>query len=755
MPRPIALLLILLPLATRAQVTPTIQDCLGAISVCQQIYFEALSPSGDGNYNNEINTSISCTDGELNSIWYSFTVDQSGDFGFLITPNNLNDDYDWSLFNITNASCSDILSDPSLIVSCNAAGGGSCNGLTGATGASIYNLQGAGCNYNPPTIDLALTAFNELIPVEAGNTYVLMVSNWTGSTNGYTIDFGLSTGIGIFDNTPPTVASLTGPKSCGDQVIDLVFSEYIDCETIDGANFQLSGPGGPYTLTLDGNNCDIGATLENTFSLTIDPPISSMGTFTLSISPAPSFPLQDLCGNPITDLELDFVVDVPINITVDIGNDTAILCVGQTLQLNAFTQGGSYQWEDGSTIPTFLVSQPGVYSVTVTDACGTGSDSIGITYIMDIPQVDLGGPYILCEGETLLLDAFNEFSIYSWQNGSTADSFTVSQEGNYAVTVTNACGSAADQTFVNLIPLVELDLGDEIVACEGDIVTLNAVNEDATYLWQNGLTTPIIQALTNGVYSVTVTTPCETRSDSVNLVFIAEAGPEIGQDTFLCEGDTIFLDATLPGATSYQWQDGFAGPVYAATQGGDYSVSIETVCNTFDDALYIYFIPAISFDLGRDTFLCDAELLLDARTRGPASYEWQDGFDEALYIVKSPGEYRVRVYNECETVMDTILVKECENCSFYYPNVFTPNFDGINDTFRPFPECPPEQYHFRIFDRWGSLVFESRDPAQGWDGTFRGKPAGSGTYVWSLEYTVIENNRPRTEQASGDVALIR
>jgi hypothetical protein len=52
-------------------------------------------------------------------------------------------------------------------------------------------------------------------------------------------------------------------------------------------------------------------------------------------------------------------------------------------------------------------------------------------------------------------------------------------------------------------------------------------------------------------------------------------------------------------------------------------------------------------------------------------------------------------------------------------------------------------------------VFESRDPAEGWDGTFRGRPAGAGTYLWSLEFTVIENNRPRTEQASGDVALIR
>jgi len=70
---------------------PTVQDCLGAVSVCQQVYSESLSFSGDGNIHNEINTSISCTAGELNSIWYTFTVDQSGDFGFLITPNDIDD----------------------------------------------------------------------------------------------------------------------------------------------------------------------------------------------------------------------------------------------------------------------------------------------------------------------------------------------------------------------------------------------------------------------------------------------------------------------------------------------------------------------------------------------------------------------------------------------------------------------------------------------------------------------------------------
>ena len=86
--------------------TPTVQDCLGAIPICAQTYTETTSPSGAGNYPNEVNGTsqggICCMDNELNSIWYTFTVNQSGLFGFTLTPNNLSDDYDWAMFDITD-----------------------------------------------------------------------------------------------------------------------------------------------------------------------------------------------------------------------------------------------------------------------------------------------------------------------------------------------------------------------------------------------------------------------------------------------------------------------------------------------------------------------------------------------------------------------------------------------------------------------------------------------------------------------------
>ncbi|RME92299.1 MAG: hypothetical protein D6772_17075, partial [Bacteroidetes bacterium] len=158
---------------------PTIQDCLGAIPVCQSTYTEDRSPSGQGNIRNEIPPGVTCIYGDNNSIWYIFNASEDGQLGFIITPNDLNDDYDWALFNLTGRSCNQL--NRSNLESCNAAGGPGCHGQTGCSARGTGNYTEGGCNNTGP--------INDLVPMQAGETFVLVVSNWTGSTNGYTIDF--------------------------------------------------------------------------------------------------------------------------------------------------------------------------------------------------------------------------------------------------------------------------------------------------------------------------------------------------------------------------------------------------------------------------------------------------------------------------------------------------------------------------------------------------------------------------------------
>src|SRR5690606_17533598 len=87
-----------------AAAQPTSADCQGAIPVCQLVYNVPTLVLEPDNVKNEINPNISClSGGELNGVWYTFTVQTSGMLNFNIVPNNPSDDYDWVVYNLTNA----------------------------------------------------------------------------------------------------------------------------------------------------------------------------------------------------------------------------------------------------------------------------------------------------------------------------------------------------------------------------------------------------------------------------------------------------------------------------------------------------------------------------------------------------------------------------------------------------------------------------------------------------------------------------
>jgi hypothetical protein len=142
-------------------------------------------------------------DGEINDVFYTFTVETSGILRFTLTPNNPDNDYDWSLFNMTNHTCADLYPMAAqLQVSCNSYG---VLGYNGPTGINTALSNGRNCN-GPGTTNGP--AFNEDVNVLAGQTYLLNISNWS-STNqsGYTLDFTASTAQ-IYNNIPPYIDSI-------------------------------------------------------------------------------------------------------------------------------------------------------------------------------------------------------------------------------------------------------------------------------------------------------------------------------------------------------------------------------------------------------------------------------------------------------------------------------------------------------------------------------------------------------------------
>lgn len=331
--------------------TPTDQDCLGAITVCQSVYSQLNSYSGTGNYPNEIPTSGSCpgnclSSGEKNDVWYIFTVNTGGDLGFQITPNNQNDDYDWAVYSLNEYDCEDIYTHVSQMqVSCNYSG---TPGATGATLVNGSNCQGAGGSNKC-----------KFIPVEAGDVYVLNISNFSSSQSGYTLDFGLSTA-NIFDNVPPSIDSiLSDDIVCGTSQLEFDFSERVLCNSVQQSDFELTGPGGPYNITsLFGETCFQGGDAESHFTIYFDPPIYESGTYSLNIVPL-SF-IQDDCGNTafVGEYEFDVFLNSP---TIDAGEDQDIAYAAST-QLDATVTGGSsnfvFEWQPANKLIDNTVEDP-------------------------------------------------------------------------------------------------------------------------------------------------------------------------------------------------------------------------------------------------------------------------------------------------------------------------------------------------------------------------------------------------------------
>ena len=123
---------------------------MGAIPVCQDIYVEENSYSGDGNYNNEIYEAPvcdnacpgSCLAGEVNSVWYIWTVQVGGILRLTIDPVDDSDDYDWAVYDLTDLRCSDIYTSyPLMQKSCNAYGVTGFNGNTGISTSNGGNYQ--------------------------------------------------------------------------------------------------------------------------------------------------------------------------------------------------------------------------------------------------------------------------------------------------------------------------------------------------------------------------------------------------------------------------------------------------------------------------------------------------------------------------------------------------------------------------------------------------------------------------------------
>lgn len=277
------------------------------------------------------------------------------------------------------------------------------------------------------------------------------------------------------------------------------------------------------------------------------------------------------------------------------GNDVT-LCAGQTLSLDAALGNSIYLWQDGSTNPTFTVSQPGTYWVQISNDCGILSDTLNVIYTSPPDPVNLGADTTLCEGASLLLEVTTPNVTCLWQNNAAAPTFNVSQPGTYWVQLSNNCGAVRDSLVVSYETPPHISLGIDLTLCEGSTTLLDATTPHADYLWQDGSSGPTLLVSEEGTYWSQATNLCGTDTDTIRIFYLSPPEVELGQDTILCQGESLLLNATQPGA-DYLWHDHSNSSTYLVTQPGIYSVVVTNDCGTDNSAINIDFDNCMFCDL--------------------------------------------------------------------------------------------------------------------------------------------------------------
>lgn len=227
---------------------------------------------------------------------------------------------------------------------------------------------------------------------------------------------------------------------------------------------------------------------------------------------------------------------------------------------------------------------------------------------------------------------------------------------------------------------------------------------------------------------------------------------ELANDTALCEGDTLFLDASASNG-SYLWQDNSTDSLYTVTEEGAYWVNVSNACgNTSDTVNVIY--KSLAIELGEDTILCEGEELLLNAENFEATYLWQDNSTTSNINILENGTYWVEVEDGCNSLSDTIDVK-VDACDVFikFPNVFSPNGDGYNDIFTPIEINRIKELQTSIYNRWGQVVYASENLNIGWDGkTTSSSKVPVGNYYWVINYIDEYDNKGTVK---GYVLLLR
>ena len=338
---------------------------------------------------------------------------------------------------------------------------------------------------------------------------------------------------------------------------------------------------------------------------------------------------------------------------VNLGPDTT-LCTGQQLVLNAANPGCTYRWQDNSTDSTFTVTVAGTYYVADSNSCGVGYDTIVVSFT-NPPTVNLGPDTTLCTGNSLTLDAGNAGSTYLWSNAATTEAITVNTTNTYTVTVNPSGCGAIDSIHVDFVAAPVVNLGNDTTLCSTATITLDAGNAGASYLWSTGATTETITPTVSGTYWVIAAIGTCVDSNGIIVNFTPAPIVSLGNDTTLCNGQSLTLNAGNAGA-AYLWSTNAITQTISVNTSGTYSVEVNPNGCTGYDTIVVNFVAAPIVNLGNNITVCTGvPVTLDAGNPG-ATFLWSNSAVTETISPTISGTYTVTASIGTCTSTGSVLV---------------------------------------------------------------------------------------------------
>lgn len=344
--------------------------------------------------------------------------------------------------------------------------------------------------------------------------------------------------------------------------------------------------------------------------------------------------------------------------------------------------------------------------------------------------------------------------------------------GNYDVTLNilgnNGCLSDTfrQRVVAGSKPIADFDFKDPPY-CDDKLIPFNDLSSVefgtiTNWLWSvNGNSISVserdfAQQLPVGDYTVglTVTTKEGCISDPIIKDITISEHPQIllNEIMSVCKNEPAYFEAvnTKSAVPIQQWywsfgdgtSGGSASTQHMYNEGGNYQVQVYAeadngcLSDTLEQTLAIFSTNAWA---GNDTIVAIGQPL-QLNASGGDYYDWQPSTGLTKTDIANPvatlqqnAFYAVTVTSDvgCPTT-DTIFIKAYKGPELYVPTAFTPNGDRLNDAFRFTAVGMTDINYFRIYNRYGQMVYNSTDPRQGWDGTWNGKPQASDTYVWMI-----------------------